>query len=478
MNVDVPSWMHTWDARYVDALPEGIRCWRSTPGAAIMFHSVLDGRLAVRPGMVERILEDQPAVRTEVLGRWGSVPEELVRPADVILAFAASFEHGQAMQRMIRSEGVFHWVKERFGYDELALGGTSANMAVTVEALGVPRVLVYANPLTRPLAEAFPESDVLLTVGPDGRLGTPRDVACGDEVSAIHWIFEYRKGDLLSIAPQALTAPRANRFIPSWNPANNQLKLAEGFKSAFLPRAHEFSHLLVSGFHILSDRYPDGSTALDCIRPVADYLAEVRRNAPNLRVHCELASIAGHLVRRGVREFVFPQVHSLGLNEAELTTWLEDIGETGLARQIREESSPEAVLRGVGALADVTDMPRIHLHHLGYYLVLAKEGASTPEAIRRGLIAAACAAAARAGTGRPPRHDELTPSLSVPLHEEGLRALFSLASSVPERDFPFTGVGEYRRRALVVVPTRVVESPVRTVALGDTISASAWLAES
>jgi len=477
VKVHILEWARRWDMRYADALPDGARQWSTWPGVAIMFHSVLDGRLAVRPGTVERILRDDPPLLRDILDRWGSLPDELMRPADVILAFAASFKDGQAMQRMIRSEEVFRWVYEKFGYDELALGGTSANMAVTVEALGVPRVLVYANPLTQPLAEAFPQTPALITIGPDGALGSPREVAQGDEVFAIHWIFEYRRGDALTIGPHTLVAPRANRFIPSWNPANNQLRLARGFMETFEVLAPHYSHLLVSGFHILSNRYPDGTTALDCIRPVAEYLARIRRQAPGIRLHCELASIAGGIVRQGVREFILPQMHSLGLNEVELTTWLEDLGKAELAHRIRAANAPEAVLAGVEALAEATGVPRIHLHHLGYYLVLATEGAGPPERIRQGLLCGACAAAARAMTGRPPKRDELAPVLDIPLREESLSAMRALASLVPEEDFLLTGIGTRAGRSLVVVPTRIVEHPVRTVGLGDTISASAWLAE-
>jgi len=473
-----PDWAAAWEVRYERALPEGRRRLGDQCGTAILFHSVLDGRLAIRPGTVERVLDADPDVKQEVIERWGSVPDEIVSPADVILGFAASFGDGRAMQRMIRSEQVFQWVLDRFGYDELALGGTSANMAVAVAALGVKRVLVYANPLTRPLANAFPDDDAIETIGPDGTLGTPREVARGDDVFAIHWILEYQTGDTLTIGPHTLTAPRANRFIPSWNPANNQIRLADGFKRTFLTIAPEMSHLLVSGFHILSDRYPDGTTALDCIRPVADYLTDVRVRAPSIRFHCEMASIAGKIVRQGVREFILPQMHSLGLNEAELITWLEDFGRPDLARKISSENAPDAVLEGVATLAEKTGVPRIHLHNLGYYLVLADGSAAPPEAIRQGLLTGACAAAIRAQTGRSTRLDELKPLPEIPLQPGSLDAIVTLAACVSNsNDFLLTGIDTYRGKTLVVVPTRIVDRPVRTVGLGDTISASAWLAE-
>ncbi|HQK22431.1 MAG TPA: ADP-dependent glucokinase/phosphofructokinase [Candidatus Latescibacteria bacterium] len=477
MEYSYDNWQRAWAEIYEASCEPGRRRWGILPGVAIMFHSVLDGMVRFQPGRIERILSTDRRLHEEVRERVGTLPDEITSPADLLVAFFESFRNGQALQRMIRSEAVFKWVSEHFGYDELTLGGTSANMAVTVASLGVPRVLVYANPLTKPLAQAFPSLPNLLTIGPDGTVGSPRDVAQGDDVFAIHWIFEYQKDDTIRIDGQTLTAPRANRFIPSWNPANNQLRLAPGFKATFLKDADRFSHLLVSGFHILSDRYPDGTTAQECIVPVADYLRLVRTRAPHMRVHCELASIAGKIVRKGVLDHILPQMDSIGLNEVELATWLEEIGAGELAGNVRDQNAPEAILAGLNRLADATGVPRIHLHNFGYYMVLAEKTAGSPEGIRQGLACGACAAVVRAKTGRPPKSDEVTSFVDLPLRAEAFDAMRTLAPSAKTPDFALTGVGTSGGRNLVFVPTRIVERPARTVGLGDTISASAWLAE-
>ena len=474
--MELSHWRSVWGDRYAAAVPDGRDRIGRHPGVAVMFHSVLDGRLAIRAGMVEGILERQQDVLVEVLDRWGEVPVEINRPADMVLGFIESFRNGIAMQRMIRSEAVFHWASEQFGYDELALGGTSANMAVAIAPLGVRRVLAYANPLTRPLGNAFPRLPNLETVGPDGAIGSPADVAQGDDVFAVHWILEYQTGDTLRIGPHELTAPRANRFIPSWNPANNQLRLAESFKRTFLASANEFSHLFVSGFHILSDAYPDGSTALDCIGPVAGYLREVKSVAPGLLMHCELASIAGVTVRRGVREVILPAMDSVGLNEVELAGWLADLDRADLAERMTSEGSAPAALEGVVALAEATGINRVHLHNLGYYLAVLGEGDGA--SVRQGLLTGAAAAAVRAATGRPAKAEELTETAHLPIREASLSAMESVAAVLDEaKDFASEGVGRYKGRLVVMAPTRIVDRPVRTVGLGDTISTSSWLAE-
>jgi ADP-dependent phosphofructokinase/glucokinase len=468
-----------WHNRYAEVVPLGKQRIVAQPGVALMFHSVLDGRLAILPGTVEAILNSDPDLNRAVLERWGEVPDEINNPADLILDFVASFGDGRAAQRMIRSESVFNWVLDRFGYDELALGGTSANMSIAVSALGAKRVLVYANPLTRPLADAFPLDEAIQTISHDGDIAPPRSAYRGDDVFAIHWIFEYKTGDTMTIGPHSLVAPRANRFIPSWNPANNQISLSNGFTKRFLEIAPEFSHLMVSGFHILSDQYPDGSTANDCVRPVAEYLDAVHKAAPSLRMHCELASIAGGTVRRSVREHILPQMDSVGLNEAELVTWLGDFDQADLADRIDRDNAPDTVFEGAMALAEATGVPRVHLHNLGYYIVIVDPARDDPEAIRTGLLTGATAAAIRAATGRPARHEELHPSDEHPMGDASHVAMITVGERIGAgMEFAESGIGTYRGKNVIMVPTRIVENPVRTVGLGDTISSASWLAES
>ncbi|HDS74471.1 MAG TPA: hypothetical protein ENN56_02925, partial [Firmicutes bacterium] len=100
------------------------------------------------------------------------------------------------------------------------------------------------------------------------------------------------------------------------------------------------------------------------------------------------------------------------------------------------------------------------------------------ESIRQGLLTGATAAAIRALTGRPARCDEIRPLPEIALRDMSRAAMERIGAAIgASREFVETGIGTYHGRNVIMVPTRIVDNPVRTVGLGDTISSASWLAE-
>src|SRR5690606_13513524 len=116
------------------------------------------------------------------------------------------------------------------------------------------------------------------------------------------------------------------RFIAAWNPGNHRLGEGTQWLRAFAPYAREFSHLILSGFQLLSETYPDGSRFDTWAGPLLEGLATVRAEAPGLLIHYEWASMASPQIRTYLLQHLLPQVQSLGLNEAELGLMAHDLG--------------------------------------------------------------------------------------------------------------------------------------------------------
>lgn len=359
-------------------------------------------------------------------------------------------------------------------------------MANALAPLPLQTILVYAHPLTRPLADLFSDSDNLYVAAEErGQvvLKHPREAAQGDEVRAIHWGFEYAAGTTVRVGDRALTAPRASRFYPCWNPVNNRLRLSETFTRFLLQRACDLSHILVAGYQVLSPDYPDGRTCLDYLLPTLDFLKALQQANPGLRLHFECDTIPGDPIRRAVLNHVLPIVDSLGLNEVELDYFIKDmrgekLGELGGA------GSAAYYLDGLIQLADRTGLPRIHFHNFGYYLCVERPDRCDPERTRQALVLSAVIAADRARTGGVTGTASFDRVRDVPLSDEGIEQMDALSRRIgaparthPDRsgDFLGTGWAEYRGYHLTYLPTRVVRTPLLTVGLGDTISAVAFL---
>ncbi|MFB3787332.1 MAG: ADP-dependent glucokinase/phosphofructokinase [bacterium] len=468
----------SWNALYQNAHFAGLEKIKTLPGVACAFHSVIDGFIRLTPATLAAVLGRDPALRQAArAGCLGDVPLEIHTPGDLIAGLFHSLHRGSASQRVIRSEAVHRWIQDNLGPIEYRLGGTSGNMARSLAPLGIP-VTVYANPLTVELAELFGDSDHLRVIVPaEGgyALQSPRRAARERGIFAVHWILEYGADFAMDLDGLRIRPGRANRFIPSWNPRNNQFRMDPVFAEGFLALGGDYSHLLFSGFHILSERYPDGSTCDDVIRPLGDFLDTVRARHPRLKIHLELASIASPAIRRAVLDCILPRVHSVGLNETELPLYLDVLEGVDRSRKLRRKSPAAEFLHAMAAFLDTAPVERIHFHNLGYYLSLERAPWHSPESSRDALLFAALMAAARARDGLFSSPDNIAHGWKAPVSDRGLQELRALAERLRQPNLFESGIGTYRSFFCHAVPTRLVEHPLFTVGLGDTISAGAVL---
>jgi len=470
--------MPSWETLYRNAYERGVERIRALKGVACAFHSVLDGLIRLTPEMLHSLLEANPSLKPAALkGRQGDIPLEITSPEDFIQGLFGSLAQGAALQRMIRSEATYRWALKTFGTGQLRLGGTSGNMARSLSPLGIP-ITVYANPLTQELAELFGDDESLSVIvkEKDGFvLRRPKQAAQESGVFAIHWILEYSADFAMELDGAIIRPGRANRYIPSWNPRNNQFRMSRDFAEGFLSLIDSYSHLLFSGFHILSERYPDGSTCADVVRPLSDYLRRVLEKAANLKIHLEFASIASSKVRDAVLEHIVPNVHSLGCNETELPLLIGNLGGAALGEKLRGQPTAMDFCQALALVLRETGLERIHFHNLGYYLCMEKAPWTSPSTSRDALLLAAIMAAARAKNGLFSCLGDIEAGLSQTVSEAGMEQLHLMADGLGQTSIREEGLGTCEGFALSVIPTKVVKNPLFTVGLGDTISAGAFL---
>ncbi len=464
-----------WNQLYQAALPQSMQKVRDVPGIILGFHSTIDGLKRITAPILEKALTADKALFEEVLSRLGTVPQEVASPADLLVALIDSMQRGKALQLMIRNQETADWAMENLGYDQVRMGGTSGNMANSLCPMPFSQILVYANPLTKEQAELFLDEPNLHVLTDNHELKHPYQAWEDEGIFALHWIFEYQAGEKIDLPGLKFETPRANRFIAAWNPVNNKLQIKDSFKEGLLQRANEFTHMLVSGFHILSETYPDGTTWEDYLVPVADYLKQVTTEHPNLKLHYEFASIASSKIRRGIVDHILTVVHSLGLNEVELVAILRDIGEDTLADNIEKQDSIEAVFAGVRRLKELTGIERIQLHDLGYYLTLVDTSYADGPTTLQGLLLAGTLAASRALLGKIGTDDEIAQGLDVDLSEKGLTRLQQLAEVLDKKELAERGYTALGDLCVAMVPTKVVPKPAITVGMGDIISSSAFI---
>lgn len=445
-----------WEELYREALEKGWKKLQEIPGVMTGFHSTIDGLKRVDEDLVKKLLAQYPSIKN-----IPNEPTSVIRsPEDLIIDLLISIKEGLAYQRMIENEDTFRWTLENIGYDQLRLGGTSANMASLLSPLPLKRILVYANPLTRELAELFPERENLFVLTRENDkpvLRSPRKAWKDQGIFAIHWILEYNKGLKIELDGTTYESPRANRFIAAWNPVNCRLRVSEEFKRDIFLIPDRFTHFLVSGFHILLERYPEGKTCEDFIVPVAEFVTQMKEKL-GLKVHYEFASIGSSIIRSSVVKHIFPVIDSLGLNEIEFSTLLNDFGERDLAKELKDARFPIVKLvDGLLKIMERTSLKRIQLHTLGHYISVTREKNEINE--RTALLFSAILAATRSLLGRYETLEDLKKGLEV--------STITLTG--------YEGIKNIDNFNFIIVPTKVVQSPKLTVGLGDIISSSGFL---
>lgn len=341
---------------------------------------------------------------------------------------------------------------------------------ISSAALKIPTAKLYVGGNAALIGQkltSHPETEVLLAgpVGPklhellDENIVVPPEAL--QETDEIHLILEYQTGEAWGGA----IAPQANRFIFSHDEANARMKLSESLVQSL--DQFEPDLVVLSGFHMMEGlRAEDRDRRLDQVVALLSQLS--------VPVHLELASMTDPGFMKNIAHKVFPLVSSLGLNEQELLFLSRSVGgphsdsswtEVGVASPAAVAVASD-VLRWILAGAGRSRLTRVHFHALPFHVVAVVTG-------RWGNQASSAAAGARTASaqacGRARVHIPEA-ELRAPLH-------FHINQShglTLDPDRPIT-VWQQDHVTLHLSPVLVCKRPIRTVGLGDAISANGLL---
>ncbi|XP_038157228.1 ADP-dependent glucokinase isoform X2 [Cyprinodon tularosa] len=284
------------------------------------------------------------------------------------------------------------------------------------------------------------------------------------ETDEFHLILEYKAGETWA----STQAPQANRFIFSHDVSNGEMSTLETFVASL----EEFQPELVvlSGFHMMEGQGRElwGERLKEAVAAIGD----IPKDIP---IHLELASMTDTDFMNRIMQEVLPIVSSIGLNEQELLflsqagggphaalpAWkgIPDVGRVGdilfwiLEQHGRTDPSSES------------ELTRIHFHTLAYHVLATAEG-------YWGNQAAAVMAGARVASS------QACGLQAVDVSKVELKAPLEFHSShfEPREQLslrPEEPVTVWRRGNITfhLSPVLVCKRPLRTVGLGDAISA-------
>lgn len=463
--MDMPIFKKMWEEKY-QIVPDQLKKIKKVKAIATGFNANID---AIYKLSVERLSELIEKTKLSLTDLNNVERCRILDKQDFVKGVFKTFTQGIAEEWICEDEKVYQWMREEVGYDYLQIGGQGGIMANVLSTVGVKKVYAHANSLPKLQAEQFAQNDNLLSFDENGDIKPAYRIDRKKDLPLIHWIVEFRKGDILELEGQKFRCPKSNRFIATYDPLNLKLVLDQNFVTHIKQEKLDFA--VLSGFHALLAN--SGGEAL--IDEAAEKIKAWKEASPQTIFHLEIASTQDIVIRKAIVQKLIPIVDSIGINDRETMDLLEVLDQKALAKYCRQQTTSENLLKGLSVIKEKTGVKRAQLHMFGLYLTLQDKGFKiTPSDNIKGMMAAAVVAASKAKTGAV--DDENIQSVKYDVSDVGLIELDSLSVALGQPDLALKGLGRYRFWDLVAVPTILIEKPISLVGMGDTISSISLIA--
>ncbi|XP_006013662.1 ADP-dependent glucokinase isoform X1 [Latimeria chalumnae] len=388
----------------------------------------------------------------------GEDHEVLHSKEDLKETFVHFMEKGAAAERFFSKKDLFHQIARaasEYPGAQHYVGGNAALIGLKL-ARNLNLTVLLCGPIGPKLHELLDDS---IMVPPESL----------QETDEFHLILEYKADE--EWGPSR--APLANRFIFSHDLSNGEMNMLE----VFLMSLEEFEPDLVvlSGLHMMEGQGRE--LWENRLTQAATFIGDIPTHIP---VHLELASMTDQeFMNRILQEQVFPVVDSIGLNEQELLFISQSSGGPHSSIPAWNGDPPVGMVsdiifwilkeHGKAKQGAASDLTRIHFHTLAFHILATIDR-------HWGNQASAVAAGARAAGSQACATETLDTS------QVFLKGLLTFTTSGAADSLQITldpkdPVAVWHREdiSFYFTPVLVCRSPVRTVGLGDAISAEGLL---
>lgn len=454
----------------------------------------IDSVYRIRGEEFTELLNSNPffQARTEILKKIEKPPEMINSLSDFAAGLARCMKMGCGAEWLGQSPLVLDFLKDQYLEKSLVrMGGNAGIMANVLSELGAFKVVSNIAVPSKAQLSLFSKKGIQFPGLPGKKPSTINTSAklIRQKEAPIHFVFDFSKGDRFSLFGKEVSIPRENRFIASFDELNLKLYINPAFENYALQHIKEMDGALLSGFHILLENYPEGFTYLDRLEKAFSQIKTWKTQNKKLAVHVELGHFSSLRIARDV--FVkFAEVSdSLGMNEEELAMLkpLHKIPQDEIIKRNIQRLSKAAL-----TLAVEYDLSRLLIHTREFGLSVFKEKKELNngyeemdigskenlipkkefEALDFGL---SCAAAFAASGKLKGRNFVKKVAASLPRSNFGnvkVQEFLEAFEGKPFQKGAFAHFGDY---TLCMLPTLLCKTPVSTVGLGDTFTASFFL---
>ncbi len=251
--------------------------------------------------------------RAEILEKVENPPGKIHSESDFVAGLVYCMKNGRGAEWLVFEQSVFEFLKSHYFEKSLVrMGGNAGIMANALSQLGascvIPNIAVPSKTqlsLFSKKAIYFPGSHIV------------KDIASSNQ-DPIHFVFDFSDGDTFSLYGTEVRIPRENRFIATCDHLNFKLFVNPAFEEYAHRHICEIDGVLISGFHLLLERYSDGSDYKQILENTLSQLRRWKAENNKLRIHLEFGHFASGEIANSVFQNFAAISCSMGMNEDEL----------------------------------------------------------------------------------------------------------------------------------------------------------------
>ena len=375
---------------------------------------------------------DEPGFRT------GDVIDSLEAFARIV---SYHMIHGLGGEIDITNVAVCEYLEKRF-HTEYALGGTCAQGAAALNAVGFP-VIAHITDRSTEVCKLMSGAG-LDTITNQGIV--PMMQSATNELPVRHMILQYPKGTKIDVNGKIYQAPVSNRLIMDYDTIHKTVPIDRVFLDYCERNAIQIPVYCVSGLNGIIDEQIMSNKVDELIK----HYQVVKQNNQNCTIYLEGACYLNAELKNLVFDRLSSVVDLYGMNEEEL---VEHALRFGLET---DKDNLSSVLTALQLLLEKYPVRGIILHTKDYAMYFGKRIADVD--MEKGLTLGNLMAGTRARTGRYGSYEDCRESMQLALSPDGLRFAEELEAMQQEQ-------------SVCIVPSRYMEHPKYTIGLGDTFMA-------
>ena len=336
---------------------------------------------------------------------------------------------------------VYDYLEKKFK-TELALGGTCAQGAAALNAIGFPAI-AHLTDKSKEVRERI-DSPGIYMVLEKGLI--PIGEAVMDSTPTRHVVLQYPKDDKIIANGLEYCVPVSNRIIIDYDLIHKYLPIDGAFLNYCEDHADDIYSYSISGFNAIVD----SEILKDRLAELGQHYSKIKEENPSCILYLESAHYLNSVNKVTTFNEMARYIDILGMNEEELVDLTQQIG------VFVDKDNLESILNGLEVLTENYSIKGIVMHTKDYSMYYG-EGFEDID-IEKGLTLGNLMSATRARTGCYGSYEECAESLSLELSQIGLNFAEQLE-------------GIATKKNVLLVPSRYMEHPKYTIGLGDTFVA-------